>query len=199
MHDTFKLARAKGMATLYHSNGFINPGPLQELCKYLTAANIDLKAFDQDTYARLSQGMLAPVLETLKALKAQSVWTEITHLLVPGWNDQPDRIKELCDWIAANLGPDVPLHFSRFFPTYKLAELAPTPLETLRTARTIALNTGLHFVYLGNIPGEEGSDTACPGCHKTVIAREGNEVTANHVNNGKCKFCGQNISGVWKI
>ncbi len=199
MHDTFRLAREKGLATLYHSNGFINPEPLKGLCRYLTAANIDLKAFDDDTYARMSQGLLAPVLDTLKTLQAQGVWTEITHLLVPGWNDQEDRIKALCQWIVKNLGPDVPLHFSRFYPSYKLAELAPTPIETLRMAKRSADDAGMHYVYLGNIPGEEGSGTICPKCKKTVIARSAFEVTASHLKDGKCGYCGHLIPGVWQL
>jgi pyruvate formate lyase activating enzyme len=131
-------------------------------------------------------------------LKAQGVWTEITHLLVPGWNDGPDRIEALCQWIVKNLGPDVPLHFSRFYPVYKLAELAPTPIGTLRQAKRIADDAGLHYVYLGNIPGEEGSGTVCPKCSKMVITRSGFEVTNNHVKDGKCGYCGHPIPGVWK-
>jgi pyruvate formate lyase activating enzyme len=197
MLEIAKLAKERDIMPVYHSNGFINPEPLRELCQYLEAANIDLKSFTNEYYEDICFGKLNPVLETLKILKEQGVWLEITNLVVPTLNDDPEEIKAMCQWIKDNLGPDVPLHFSRFYPMYKLKNLPPTPIKTLEKAREIALETGLHYVYIGNVPGHEGENTYCPDCGKLLIRRFGFSILENHINNGKCEYCGQEISGVW--
>jgi pyruvate formate lyase activating enzyme len=197
MLDTAKIAKIKGIKNMYHSNGSLNQKPVEELSLYLDGANIDLKGFTQEFYSEVCAGYLETVLETLKTLKRNKVWLEITNLVVPTLNDDLDKIKQMCIWIKENLGPDVPLHFSRFWPQYKLTTLNPTPTETLDKARQIAQDAGLNFVYIGNIPGHAAENTYCPGCKKALIQRSGFSVLSNNIINGKCKFCGRQIPGVW--
>ncbi|OQX56710.1 MAG: AmmeMemoRadiSam system radical SAM enzyme [Candidatus Cloacimonas sp. 4484_209] len=198
MYDTSKLAHKREIRTTMHSNGSINTKPLVELCEYLDAANIDLKFFDDEKYKRISQGHFRTVLNTLKTLVKEGVHLEITNLLVPTLNDGEDEISEMSHWIMDNLGPDIPLHFSRFYPMYKLKNLPPTPVKTLEIARNIAMDAGLHYVYIGNVPGHPGENTYCPGCGKAVIKRTGYIITENNLKDGKCGFCGRKITGVWK-
>jgi pyruvate formate lyase activating enzyme len=192
-----KLARASGLKNVMHSNGYINEKPLRELAKYLDAANIDLKGFSDEYYSKMSEGSLAPVLRSLKILKEEGVHVEITNLVLPGYNDDMETIRKMCLWIKDNLGQDVPLHFSRFYPMYKLVTLVPTPVETLEKARTIAQDRGLKYVYIGNIAGHEAENTYCPKCKKIVIKRAGYMVTEINLQDGKCKFCGERIEGRW--
>jgi pyruvate formate lyase activating enzyme len=131
-------------------------------------------------------------------LKDNSVWLEITNLVVPDWTDDFDMIKEMCDWLAENGFEDYPLHFSRFQPLYKLAQLPATPADTLVKARSIAINAGLKYVYIGNIPGSDAQNTFCPGCKKLLVERKGFTVTKNLIVNNKCPGCGTMIAGVWK-
>ena len=198
MFDTAKIAKEKGIRNIYHSNGSLKQKPLEELCKYLDAANIDLKAFNQKFYNDICAGYLDVVLETLKILKKNNVWLEITNLVIPTLNDNIDEIKSMCNWIVENLGKDVPIHFSRFWPQYKLTNLAPTPVETLERARAIALSCGLEYVYIGNVPGHSAENTYCPKCKKILIRRIGFSVLEKNITDrGNCKFCGYDISGVW--
>ncbi len=197
MLDTAKLAKKEGILNVYHSNGFIDPEPLKELCQFLDAANIDLKGFKEDYYGSMTQGRLAPVLRTLKTLKAAKVHLEITNLVVPTQNDDPDTVGKMCSWIKAELGPDTPVHFSRFYPLYKLRNLPPTPVTTLERNRRIGMEAGLEYAYIGNVPGHEGEKTYCPQCKKMVIFRQGYSIGEIHVNKGKCKFCGKPIAGIW--
>lgn len=198
MLDTAKIAKKEGLMNVMHSAGHINEPPLRELCKYLDAANIDLKGFSQDFYSQMSLGNLDSVLQTLRILKQEGVWVEITNLIVPGFNDDPEMIKNMCVWIKDNLGSDTPLHFSRFFPMYKLTNISPTPVETLERAEKIAKDAGLNYVYIGNIPGSLAESTFCPVCRKLIIGRSGYTITENNIENGKCKFCGTKIPGIWK-
>jgi pyruvate formate lyase activating enzyme len=196
MYDTAQLARQVGIRNTMHSCGYINEKPLRQLAKLLDAADVDLKAFTEDFYSRICGGRLRPVLDALVVLRQEGVWLEITNLVIPTLNDDPREIREMCRWIVKNLGPDVPLHFSRFFPYYKLKDLPPTPLETLRDARKIAQDAGIRYVYIGNIRTEAES-TACHKCRKLLIERIGYFVKQNHVAGGKCRFCGTAIPGVW--
>ena len=198
MYDTAKLARENNLKNLWITAGYINPEPLKELCKYIDGANVDLKGFSDRFYAENCAGSLDPVLETLKILKREKVWFEITNLIVPTVSDDMDMIKEMCEWIYANLGGNYPLHFSRFTPMYKLANLSPTSKEALEKARKIALECGLNHVYIGNIRTNEGENTYCPKCRKLLIERKGFFVAKNDLQNGTCKFCGESITGVWK-
>lgn len=198
MLDTAKLARQKGILNVCHSNGYINPAPLKELCKYLDAVNIDLKGFTSKYYNELCEAELEPVLETLKILKKEGIWVEITNLIVPGKNDDPQDIERMCRWILKNLGQDIPIHFSRFHPMYQLTNLSPTPVQTLEKARKIAIAVGLRYVYIGNVWGHEGENTYCPKCKKLLIKRVGFTILENNIKDGKCKFCEMKVPGIWK-
>lgn len=197
MLDMGLLAKKAGLLNVYHSNGFINPDPLRNLCKVLDAANIDLKGFTETFYSELCNGELNPVLGTLKTLKKEGVHLEITNLMIPTKNDDPSVIKEMCLWVKRELGADIPIHFSRFYPLYKLRSLPPTPVSTLEKARTVALSTGLEYVYIGNVPGHEGENTFCPKCKKMIIQRTGYMVGEIHLKGGKCGYCGKPIPGIW--
>jgi pyruvate formate lyase activating enzyme len=197
MFDTARLAKPRGIKNLLISNGYINEKPLKDLTKYIDAANINLKSFSEETYAKLNGGSLQPILNTLKILKAEGVWLEITNLIVPGWTNDLNMIKEMCEWLVVNGFADNPLHFSRFHPLYKLTSLPYTPLETLEKARNIAMKTGIHYVYIGNVPGTTAENTFCPTCKKMVIERRGFTILANNLNHGACKFCDTKIAGVW--
>jgi len=198
MLETAKLAKARGLRNIMHSNGYINEEPLRQLSKYLDAANIDLKGFSDEYYAKLTDGTLEPVLKSLKVLREEGVHIEITNLILPGFNDDEALIRKMCIWIKDNLGADTPVHFGRFFPLYKLANLNPTPVETLEKARQIALESGLKYVYIGNVGGHLAENTYCPRCKKIVIERKGYFITQNNLVDGKCKFCQEEIKGVWK-
>ena len=197
-YDTAILARNAGIKNVLVSAGYINEEPMRKLARVIDAANIDLKSFKDSIYLKLNAGKLEPVLRTLKILNEMGVWLEITNLIIPGWTDDFDMIKEMCEWLYKNGFADNPLHFSRFQPIYKLTQLPPTPLSTLTKAREIALDAGIKYVYIGNIPGTEAENTFCPNCNKIIIKRRGYRILSNHVINGKCEFCSEPISGVWE-
>ncbi|MBN2831502.1 MAG: AmmeMemoRadiSam system radical SAM enzyme [Candidatus Omnitrophica bacterium] len=197
MLDVAKEANKQGVACVMHSAGFINEDPLRELSKYLIAANIDLKGFSEEFYSSFCEGSLADVLRSIKILKEEGVWIEITNLIIPTANDSDGEICNLCLWIKDNLGPDTPVHFSRFFPMYRLTDLFSTPLNTLIRAKEIAKSVGLRYVYIGNVPQNVGEDTICPVCGKLLVKRIGYNILENNIIKGKCKFCGSVISGVW--
>ncbi len=199
MLDTAKLAKKSGIKNTIVSNGFINPLPLKELCKFIDGANIDLKSIKNDFYKKICDGKVNPILETLKILKREKVWLEITNLLIPTLNNSEKDIKELVSWIKKNLGIKIPLHFTAFYPCFELMNLPPTPLNTLRKARKIALDAGLKYVYTGNIPGYEGNTTFCPKCKKEIIIRKGFSTIENKTQKGKCLYCKEKIDGVWKL
>ena len=197
MLDTAKLARQQGIKSVMVSNGSINREPMIELAQYLDAVKIDLKGFSEEFYTSYCAGRLAPVLETIKRVIALGKWLEVVYLVIPTVNDDPATIKALAEWLKRAGGPDVPLHFSRFMPAYRLKNLPPTPEATLRQCRRIAQQAGLNYVYIGNVPGTDIASTYCPGCGKVVIKRNAFEVLARHVKpNGACKFCGQHIAGI---
>lgn len=192
-----KLAKKVKIKNVLVSNGYINEGPLQKLCKYLDGANIDLKSISDDFYKKICQASVSPVLNSLKILKENDVWVEITNLLIPTLNDHKESIKNLVDWIKENLGKDTPLHFSAFYPCYKLMNLSPTPPETLRKAKEIASNAGLRYVYLGNIHDEE-NNTYCKKCSNLLIERNYYNIKFHNFKNGKCLNCNAKILGIWK-
>jgi pyruvate formate lyase activating enzyme len=196
MIDTAKIAKKKGIKNVIVSNGFINPEPLKELCKYIDGANIDLKCFNDKFYKEITNAWLDPVLETLKILKENKVWLEITNLIIPGYNDNLKEIEKMCLWIHKNLGNDVPLHFTAFHPTYKMMNTSSTSSEILVKARDIAKKIGLNHVYIGNVFVEGGENTVCVKCGENVIERIGFSVEENKLKNGKCG-CGEKIAGVW--
>lgn len=194
--ETAQEARSSGIKNIMVSNGYINREPLKQLCRYIDGANIDLKAFTDSTYLKLTGGKLQPVLESLKTYRDEGVWLEITNLVVPGWTDKPDEIRQMCDWLAENGFTHTPLHFSRFQPQYKLEHLPPTPAGILNKAVEIAREAGLKFVYLGNMPGAGVDDTLCPSCGKKVVDRSGYRIVSQSLREGKCG-CGNIIPGVW--
>jgi pyruvate formate lyase activating enzyme len=198
MIEVGKVARKNKILNLMHSNGYVNPKPLEDLSGCLDAACIDLKGFTETYYREITEGTLGPVLETLKYLKRRGIHTEIVNLVVPGKNDDIDQIGAMSRWIRNELGPDVPLHFSRFYPLYKLKSIEPTPLSTLEAAWKKAKDEGLNFVYIGNIPGHPAENTVCPGCKKPVITRTGFSVTSISLKEGKCAGCGREIPGIWR-
>jgi pyruvate formate lyase activating enzyme len=198
MLDTAKLAHDAHLKNVLISNGFINEAPLIELCQFLDAANIDLKCFSNEIYRKLTGGTLKPVLNSLKTIKEEGVWLEITNLIIPGMTDDLAMIQKMCEWLVESGLQDCPLHFSRFFPTYKLKSTPPTPVETLDQAREIAMKAGIKYVYIGNVPGTAFDDTYCPSCKKTLIKRHGYSIDGNNIADGHCAFCGENIEGVWE-
>ncbi|MGB2706172.1 MAG: AmmeMemoRadiSam system radical SAM enzyme [Candidatus Omnitrophota bacterium] len=198
MLDTARIAKARAIKNIWVTGGFISPRPLEELCEVIDAANIDLKGFSDKYLREICAERLRPLLEVIKITKERGVWVEITNLIIPTLNDDARMIKDMCLWIKENLGADTPLHFSRFWPIYKLKNLPPTPLETLKLAKNIAGEAGLNFVYIGNVPEEPANDTRCPRCKKILIHRLGFSILKNNIVDSKCKFCGMKIAGVWK-
>lgn len=195
--DTAKLAKKAGLKNVVISAGYINPEPLKELSEFLDVYKVDLKAFNNKFYQEICLATLQPVLETLKNLKKWGVWTEIVNLIIPTLNDNFVEIRKMCKWIKSELGCDVPIHFSQFYPQYKLKNLPPTPLETLIQARKIAVEEGLNYVYLGNIPQGEGNNTYCPNCKSLLVERIGYFVRQVQINGGLCNFCKFKIAGIW--
>ncbi len=196
--DTAIACRERGIATVAVTNGYISEGPREEFFRYITAANVDLKAIRESFYERLCFGHLQPVLDTLVHLARQTnVWLEVTTLLIPGQNDaEPDLAAE-CAWLAENLGPDVPVHFTAFHPAWRMRDVPRTPLATLQRARQIALASGLRYVYTGNVLDREGSTTRCSGCGQDLIRRDGFQVTAYCLNGARCPSCGAVLPGVF--
>jgi pyruvate formate lyase activating enzyme len=179
------------------SNGYITREAFFDIYRYIDAANIDLKAFTEDFYGKITMTHLQPVLDTLKWLRHETgVWFEITNLIIPTLNDGDSEFKELCDWVLENLGDDVPLHFTAFHPDFKLQDKPPTPPETLHRARRLAQQMGLKYVYEGNIHSD-GGNTICPGCKQVVITRSWHSVMSNQLKNGCCANCGTRIVGVF--
>ncbi|MFQ5957382.1 MAG: AmmeMemoRadiSam system radical SAM enzyme [Candidatus Brocadiales bacterium] len=199
MYDTARAARQEGITSVVVSNGYIKEEPLVELCEHLDAVKIDLKAFTEEFYKETCSGELKPVLDTLLTLKQLGMWFELVVLLVPTLNDSEKELKEMCAWVYKELGPDVPIHFSRFHPTYKIKNLPPTPVRTLEMARGIAQEAGLNFAYIGNVPGHEGEHTYCPDCKEVVIERVGYTIVRNTMTSGKCHNCEHPIAGVWDL
>jgi len=197
MHDTAVAARPLGVESVMISNGYINPAPMRKLAKVLDAVKVDLKAFTEKFYREVCSGELKPVLDTLVLLKELGMWTEIVVLIVPGLNDSAEEIRGLSRWVRKNLGPDVPVHFTRFSPNYKMKNLPPTPVKTLERSWKIGREEGLNYVYLGNVVGHKGENTYCPSCGKTLIRRIGFSIVANEMRDGACSKCDTKIAGVW--
>lgn len=198
VRDTARAAKKAGLVPTVVTNGFIKPEPLKEVLPLLRAVKVDLKSFSESFYREQIRGSLKPVLEALEIIRKAGVWLEIVVLLIPTLNDSESEVRELSCWVKANLGPDVPLHFTRFHPTYRLTDLPPTPVSTLERAWKIARAEGLNHVYLGNVPGHPGENTTCPGCGRTVIRRVGFKILENRMIEGGCPNCQRQIPGVWR-
>lgn len=197
IRDIAAIARSRGILNILVSAGYVNQAPLSDLSPLLDAANIDLKSFSDALYRRVNGGTLQPVLDTLLALKSAGVWLEITNLLIPCINDDPSLIRQMCIWLREHGFAGKPLHFSRFFPAYKMMDKPVTPLETLIGAAAIAKKEGIEYVYVGNAPDCEGEDTVCPSCGRVLVRREGFRILDNHLSTGFCPFCGCKIPGHW--
>jgi len=197
MYDTSKQARKKGIKNVVITGGHINPTPLKELIQVVDAIKIDLKSFSQEFYTNYVRGKLQPVLDAIKIVAKSTIWLEIVYLVIPTLNDSPEEIRSMCQWILREIGPDVPLHFSRFHPMYLMKNLPPTPISTLEKARNIAIKEGIHYVYIGNVPGHKAENTYCPNCKNILIKRMGYQIQIINLNNGKCKFCNNPIPGIW--
>jgi pyruvate formate lyase activating enzyme len=198
MRDAADAGHDLGIKSVVVTGGFIQQDPLKKLCQGVDAIKVDLKSFSEKYYKEVVNGELKPVLDALVTMRKLGMWTEIVYLVVPTLNDGDAEFRSLAQWVRSNLGVDVPLHFSRFYPEYLLKNLPPTPLETLERAKAIADSEGLHYVYLGNIPGHPAESTYCPKCRRMVIGRIGFTVKEMHLRKGKCEYCQQPIAGVWQ-
>lgn len=192
-----KAGRAAGVPVVMISNGYISPGPLDELLGELGAYKVDFKSFDPKFYAEICHGRLEPVLQTMQRIRAKGVWLELVHLTVPTLNDKAEQIQRLCDWVLENLGPDVPMHFTRFHPTFMLKNLPPTPPLTLERAWMIAKKAGVHYPYVGNLPGHDAENTHCHQCGNLLIKRVGYSTGIKGLEQGHCLKCKTKIPGVW--
>lgn len=198
MADCAAAGKKAGIESVMVSNGFITADALKSILPVLKAVKIDLKSFSQSFYADVCSGQLQPVLDTLKRLANSGIWYEIVVLIVPSMNDGADEIKKMSAWIVKELGENVPVHFSRFHPMYKMRNISPTPLETLSKARQIAVDEGINFVYVGNAPGAESQNTICPSCKAMLIRRYQYSILENNISGGLCKKCKTKIPGVWE-
>ncbi|HZS40033.1 MAG TPA: AmmeMemoRadiSam system radical SAM enzyme [Polyangia bacterium] len=198
--DVAREARARGVRSVLVTAGYVTAEARPELFAEIDAANVDLKAFTDDFYHKVTFSKLDPVLETLVWLKRSTkVWIEITNLMIPGLNDDPAETRKLAEWVGAELGDEVPLHFTAFHPDFKMRDIAPTPPATLRRARAIAREVGLKYVYTGNIHDREGATTFCPGCGEAVIERDYYAIDPVGLDGGKCASCGRRIAGVFAL
>lgn len=195
--DIAKEAKQHNVRSVLISCGLMTEEPLKEMCETLAAIKIDLKGFSEDFYRTVTKAELKPVLRSIKQIADAKLHLEIVNLVVPTLNDSDAMLTQLADWVISEVGPDVPLHFTRFHPDYQLRNLPPTPIATLERARSIALTKGIHYAYVGNAPGHPGNHTYCPKCGKPVIKRSGFFVTEQNLTNGVCKYCDQPIAGVW--
>jgi pyruvate formate lyase activating enzyme len=194
-YDTARLAHAAGLANIYVTNGYMTEEMLETLQPYLDAANVDLKAFRDETYRKYVGARLQPVLDSLKSMKRLGIWLEVTTLVVQGINDDPEELRDAAQFVADELGVDTPWHISRFFPAYEMIDLPPTPVAVLEQARKIGLEAGLRYVYVGNVPGEE--NTSCHSCGRLLIRRSGYWILENNVEpDQRCPDCRARVAGV---
>lgn len=194
--DTARLAGEAGLANLLVTNGYQTPEALDLLGPLIDGANVDLKAFSDQFYRRVCGARLAPVLDALIGMRERGIWVEVTTLLVPGMNDDPAELQALAAWLVHELGPETPWHLSRFFPAYRMADLAPTPPATIARAVAIGRAAGLRHVYSGNLGSAGDDDTRCAGCGGVLIRRRGFEVVANHLRAGACPTCRRPLAGI---
>lgn len=194
--DISKIARDEGIKSVMVTAGYIDKDARKDVYKYIDAANVDLKAFTERFYHKITFSHLQPILDTLYWLKHETdIWFEITTLLIPGENDSPEEIQQMCDWILENLGDEVPVHFTAFHPDFKMLDKPRTPPSTLNMARNIALKSGIKYVYVGNVHNLEGQTTYCPNCNEPLIIRDWHSVIDNKLKDGKCWKCATEIAG----
>ncbi len=198
--DVAKACRARGVKNVAVTAGYVCPEPRAEFYAWMDAANVDLKSFNEETYKRHTGAHLEPVLDTLKYIRHETdVWLEVTTLLIPGLNDSDEELTAMADWMARELGPEVPWHFSAFHPDYRMLDRPPTPPATLRRAREIAMRAGMNYVFTGNIHDPDGQATYCPDCGATLIGRDGYALTMWGLDGqGHCLRCGTACAGVFE-
>jgi pyruvate formate lyase activating enzyme len=200
-YDTARLARQAGLKNVFVTNGYITPEALARIGPYLDAANIDLKGFSEKFYRETVHAKLDEVLETIINYKRLGIWIEITTLIIPNHNDSETDLRKLAGFIAEKVGVETPWHVSQFYPTYLLTDQPRTPVATLRRARQIGIEAGLRYVYEGNVPGEGGENTCCPGCGELLVRRHGFSISENRIRAGGCPSCATPVDGVgmtWK-
>jgi pyruvate formate lyase activating enzyme len=195
--DIARDAKKYGIRSAMISCGVMNEAPLTEICKTLDAIKIDLKGYSEDFYRTVCKAELRPVLRSIKQIAKSRAHLEIVNLVVPTLNDSDKMLQGLIEWILGEVGPDVPVHFSRFHPDYQLLNLPPTPVTTLERAYNMAMSKGMHYPYVGNVPDHPGNHTYCPNCKKAVIKRQGFFIKEMNMDKDRCKFCKQKIAGVW--
>jgi len=195
-YETAELARREGLRNVFVSNGYMSREAADKIIPYLDGINIDLKGFSEEFYQRYCGGSLQPVLDTIEHMVAAGVWVEVTTLVIPGRNDSRQELTWIAEFLRG-VSADIPWHLSRFVPAYQLFDRPPTPVRTLREARTLGLETGLRYVYVGNVPAE-GENTVCPECGQLIIRRLGFEVVQEELEDGHCPTCQSPIAGVWE-
>ncbi|HUU37741.1 MAG TPA: AmmeMemoRadiSam system radical SAM enzyme [Candidatus Desulfaltia sp.] len=194
-YDTARLARSAGLANVFVTNGYMTAEALRTIRPFLDAANVDLKAFRDETYKKICGARLQPVLDSVRLMHELGIWVEVTTLVVPALNDGDKELGDIARFIAS-VNPEIPWHISRFHPDYGYTEAPATPLETLRKARALGREAGLKFLYIGNVWGES-ENTNCPSCGKTLLRRSGFSIEENRINGGKCSFCGAPVAGAF--
>ena len=196
--DISKLAREEGIKSVMVTAGYIDKNARKDVYKYIDAANVDLKAFTETFYKKITFSHLNDVLDTLKWLKNETqVWFEITNLIIPGENDSGEEFEQMCNWILENLGDEVPIHFTAFHPDFKMTDKPRTPAHTLQKARNIAINSGIKYCYVGNVHDLKGQTTYCPNCQKPLIERDWHSVNNFSIISSRCPHCNTKIAGVF--
>jgi len=196
-YETAVIAHERGLRNIFVTNGFMTERAIKMLAPVLDGANIDLKAHSDDFYRKICGGRLEPVKRAIAAMVEQGIWVEVTTLIIPGYNDDPKQWEEIADFLLS-IDPGIPWHISAFYPTYHLTDAPPTPAKLLSKARETGLSRGLKFVYTGNIPGDEGENTYCPGCGKRLIHRVGFTIFENLLEDGACPYCQVTLEGEWE-
>ncbi len=194
-YDAAKLAEKDGLANVFVTNGYMSRDALETIRPYLSACNVDLKAFSESFYKKMCGARLQPVLDSIRRMKDMDIWVEITTLIVPGQNDSEEELARIARFIS-ELDPDIPWHISRFHPDYKYTDAPATSLDSLRQAYTIGKKEGIHYIYIGNVIGES-EGTVCPKCKKNLIRRQGFYLSENKIRNGRCPFCQTSIAGIF--
>jgi pyruvate formate lyase activating enzyme len=196
-YDCCVLARQKGLHNIFVSNGYMSETATRMLAPVLSAINIDIKSFSDDFYKKICGARLQPVLSNVRLMKELGVWVEVTTLVIPGLNDSEDELRRIATFIA-NVDPAIPWHVTGFHPIHKMTDRPPTPIRSLRKARQLGLDSGLQYVYEGNVPGEGGENTFCPFCHEEVISRFGFSIRSNRIVHSRCPICDTQIKGIWE-
>jgi pyruvate formate lyase activating enzyme len=194
--DCASLAKKRGLKNVFVSNGFMGHEVSRSLAPVLDGINIDIKAFTEKFYRQVCKARLAPVLENVRLLHELGVWVEVTTLIIPGWNDSPQELRDIARFIKG-VDPAIPWHVTAFHPTFKMLDRQPTPAHLLQQAREIGFEEGLRFVYNGNIPGAGGENTLCPSCRATLLKRFGFRISDNLLEDGRCPTCGEKVEGIW--